>query len=80
MSQNPVDIPDLGNLPEDDINLPENSIIPPEQDKFHEDNINLPQNAVNILEQQELPGADENLFLIADPQVIDNVNHVAIRN
>lgn len=79
MSRNPVDIPDLGNLPEDDINLPENSIIPPEQENFQEDNINLPQNAAKIPEQQELPGADENLLLIADPQVIDNVNHVTIR-
>lgn len=77
--ENPIDIPDLGNLPEDDINLPENSIDPPEQENFHEDNINLPQNPVNIPEQQELPGADENLLLIADPQVIDNVNHVTIR-
>lgn len=79
LSQNLVDIPDLGNLPEDDINLPENSIVPPEEENFHEDNINLPQNPVNIPEQQELPGADENLLVIADPQVIDNANHVAIR-
>lgn len=26
-----------------------------------------------------MPGADENLLLIANPQVIDNINHVAIR-